>query len=160
MCGVVYAAETKKNKKVAVYFDLLFVSLSPHLFSQVAIKVVDIDELHKVYLDYNVPFKTVSKLVFNELKILKLLHHPNIVQLHESFQLNHTVFMVMEYIDGCDLLSIIPESGMSEDRAREFFLPLCAGVEYCHAHNVPSPSHLLDASSNSSLRVLRSSMAI
>jgi serine/threonine protein kinase len=104
-------------------------------------KVVDIDELHKVYLDYDVSFKTVAKLIFNEIKILKMLHHPNIVCLHESFQVNHTIFMIMEYIDGCDLLSVIPVSGMSEGRAREFFLQLCSGVDYCHAHNVLCPPH-------------------
>ena len=102
-------------------------------------KVVDVDELHKAYIDYDVPYKTVAKLIFNEIKILKMLHHPNIVSLHESFQVNHTIFMVMEYINGTDLLTHIPINGLSEARAREFFLQLCHAVEYCHSRNVRFP---------------------
>lgn len=44
--------------------------------------------------------------------------------------------MVMEHIDGEDLLSYIPEGGMSEKLARGFFLQLCSAVRYCHTNNV------------------------
>jgi len=42
-------------------------------------------------------------MLINEIKMLKKLNHPNLVKMHELYELDHQVCLVMEHIDGQSL---------------------------------------------------------
>ncbi|KAJ3297919.1 Map microtubule affinity-regulating kinase [Borealophlyctis nickersoniae] len=105
------------------------VKLAKHKLTgvEVAIKVID-----KTTLDD----KKLSKL-YREVRIMKLLHHPNIVKLYEVIETKHTVFLVMEYSAGGELYDYLVVHGrMKEKEARAKFRQILSAVSYCHKKRV------------------------
>ena len=61
------------------------------------------------------------------------LAHPNIVTVHDFGEDAGRYYMVMEYIEGQNLKSILHNSGpFSVDRTLDFTTQICAGVGYAH----------------------------
>ncbi|KND04485.1 CAMK/CAMKL/MARK protein kinase [Spizellomyces punctatus DAOM BR117] len=105
------------------------VKLAKHKLTgvEVAIKVID-----KTTLDE----KKLSKL-YREVRIMKLLHHPNIVKLYEVIETKSTVFLVMEYASGGELYDYLVVHGkMKEKEARAKFRQILSAVSYCHKKRV------------------------
>lgn len=105
------------------------VKLAKHKLTgaEVAIKVID-----KTTLDE----KKLSKL-YREIRIMKLLHHPNIVKLYEVIETKNTVFLVMEYASGGELYDYLVVHGkMKEKEARAKFRQILSAVSYCHKKRV------------------------
>lgn len=74
-----------------------------------AIKIID-----KTTLDE----KKLGKL-HREVRIMKMLNHPNIVKLFEVIETKHTLFLVMEYVNGGELYDYLVAHGrMKEKDAR------------------------------------------
>ncbi|NXK69167.1 DAPK2 kinase, partial [Sylvietta virens] len=72
--------------------------------------------------------------VEREVAILRQLHHPNIMRLHELFSSRAEVVLVLELISGGELFDFIAEKEMlSEEEAIEFLGQILCGVEYLHA---------------------------
>ncbi|RLV87503.1 hypothetical protein DV515_00015646 [Chloebia gouldiae] len=72
--------------------------------------------------------------VEREVTILRQLHHPNIIQLHELFASTAEVVLVLELISGGELFDFIAEKEMlSEEEAIEFLGQILCAVEYLHA---------------------------
>lgn len=44
-------------------------------------------------------------LFFNEIKILSMLNHPNIIKLYGVFSDDDNIYMIMEYIEGGELFT-------------------------------------------------------
>ena len=93
--------------------------------------------------------------VEREISVLKLLKHPNIVQLFEVIEdENGRIFLVLELVAGGELFDYIVARGrVKEKEARKFFRQIISGVEYCHAnlvvHRDLKPENLLlDADGN------------
>ncbi|KRW98473.1 Protein kinase-like domain [Pseudocohnilembus persalinus] len=73
--------------------------------------------------------------VFKEAETLKNLKHKNIVEIHQTYTLKNmeTVVLVMEYLEGGELLKYLIKKGrLSEQVAREFFVQILDAVSYCH----------------------------
>ncbi|TPX33575.1 hypothetical protein SmJEL517_g03569 [Synchytrium microbalum] len=105
------------------------VKLAKHKLTgaEVAIKIID-----KTTLDE----KKLSKL-YREVRIMKMLHHPNIVKLYEVIETRHTVFLVMEYASGGELYDYLVVHGkMKEKEARAKFRQILSAVSYCHKKRV------------------------
>lgn len=105
------------------------VKLATHKLTgqEVAVKVID-----KSVLDE----KKLSKL-YREVKIMKGLHHPNIVKLYEVIETKNTVFLVMEYAAGGELYDYLVVHGkMKEKEARSKFRQILSAVSYCHQKRV------------------------
>ncbi|KAK5670896.1 hypothetical protein QVD99_002667 [Batrachochytrium dendrobatidis] len=105
------------------------VKLATHRLTncEVAIKVID-----KTQLDE----KKLGKL-YREVRIMKLLHHPNIVKLYEVIETKSTVFLVMEYASGGELYDYLVVHGkMKEKEARAKFRQILSAVSYCHKKRV------------------------
>ncbi|XP_072774654.1 death-associated protein kinase 2 isoform X6 [Taeniopygia guttata] len=72
--------------------------------------------------------------VEREVAILRQLHHPNIIQLHQLFASTAEVVLILELISGGELFDFIAEKEMlSEEEAIEFLGQILCGVEYLHA---------------------------
>jgi len=72
-----------------------------------------------------------------ELSILKRLHHRNIVNLHEVFESETTLWLIMEKVGGGELLEYLKElEHLSEAYVRDIAKQLCTGLHYIHSAGV------------------------
>jgi len=61
------------------------------------------------------------------------LTHPNVVTVHDVGQDHETHYIVMEYVDGEDLKTLIRrEAPMPVERALDLAIQICAGIGYAH----------------------------
>ena len=84
----------------------------------------------------------------NELKIMSIIDHPNIVRVYEYFECHDIVFIVMEYMSGGELFDRIVEyEHYTEKQAAADFSAIVDAVRYCHslgiAHRDLKPENLL-----------------
>ncbi|KAJ6914206.1 CBL-interacting serine/threonine-protein kinase 21-like isoform X1 [Populus alba x Populus x berolinensis] len=96
--------------------------------NQVAIKIMDKNMVMQ---------SDLKNQVQREIRTMKLLHHPNIVRIHEVIGTKTKIYMVMEYISGgqlADKLSYAKK--LNESEARTIFHQLIDAVDYCHTRGV------------------------
>ncbi|BBH04956.1 geminivirus rep interacting kinase 2 [Prunus dulcis] len=85
------------------------------------------------------PSETAMTDVLREVHIMKMLHHPNIVNLIEVIDdpdIDH-FYMVLEYVEGkwvCEGSG--PPGGIGECTARKYLRDIVSGLMYLHAHNI------------------------
>lgn len=102
------------------------VKLACHLRTevQVALKIIEKD-------------KKKAALITNEVDIMKLLNHPNIIKLFHVMETTQHIYMVMELASGGDLAGRIVEVGsMQEEEAQHIFTQIVCAVKYCHENNI------------------------
>lgn len=83
-----------------------------------------------------------------EIRLLKLLNHPNVIRLHEVLHTPSEILMVMEYVPGGDLLEVLnTQPRFAEGQVRHIFGQICRGVAFCHslgvAHRDLKPENVL-----------------
>ena len=83
-----------------------------------------------------------------EIRLLKLLNHPNVIRLHEVLHTNAEILMVMEYVPGGDLLDVLnTQPRFAEKEVRHIFGQVVCGVAFCHslgvAHRDLKPENIL-----------------
>lgn len=86
--------------------------------------------------------------VEREIRILKSLMHPNIIQVYSVIQTNLTIYLIMEYCQGKELYEhIVKSKRLPELEAANYFRQLISGVEYLHKlgiiHRDLKPENLL-----------------
>ena len=92
--------------------------------------------------------------VSREIRILKMVKHPNIIQLYEIIETPKQLYLIMEYADGGELFEYIVSHGkIKETQACRIFHQLLTGLEYLHkmgiCHRDLKPENLLiDQGSN------------
>ena len=89
----------------------------------------------------------------NELKIMSIVDHPNIVRIQEYYDCHDVIFIVMELMSGGELFDRIVEvEHYTEQKAAEAFRPVVDAVRYCHSlgivHRDLKPENLLYSSKN------------
>ncbi|XP_078796990.1 MAP/microtubule affinity-regulating kinase 3a isoform X9 [Oryzias latipes] len=122
------------------------VKLARHILTgrEVAIKIID-----KTQLNPN----SLQKL-FREVRIMKILNHPNIVKLFEVIETDRTLYLVMEYASGGEVFDYLVAHGrMKEKEARAKFRQIVSAVQYCHQKHIvhrdlKAENLLLDADMN------------
>ncbi|XP_047247839.1 MAP/microtubule affinity-regulating kinase 4 isoform X3 [Girardinichthys multiradiatus] len=122
------------------------VKLARHLLTgrEVAIKIIDKTQLNPTSL----------QKLFREVRIMKTLNHPNIVQLFEVIETEKTLYLVMEYASGGEVFDYLVAHGrMKEKEARAKFRQIVSAVHYCHQKKIvhrdlKAENLLLDADSN------------
>lgn len=73
----------------------------------------------------------------NEIKVLRRLQHPNIVQLLETYEDKSKVYLVMELVTGGELFDRIVEKGSyTEKDASDLIRQVLEAVEYMHEQGV------------------------
>jgi serine/threonine protein kinase len=83
-----------------------------------------------------------------EIRLLRLLNHPNVIRLHEVLHTPTEILMVMEYVEGGDLLEVLnTHPRFHESEVRHIFCQICSGVSFCHslgvAHRDLKPENVL-----------------
>lgn len=74
---------------------------------------------------------------FVEIKVLKSLHHPNIIHLEETFESPDRIYMVMELMMGGELFDYVVEKGtLSEEEASVIVRKITSAVAYMHNMNI------------------------
>jgi protein kinase-like protein len=72
-----------------------------------------------------------------EVRIAREISHPNVCRTYDISAADGQAFLVMEYIDGEDLASVLRRLGRpSRDKAVEIARQLCLGLAAAHEHNV------------------------
>nr|BAF98999.1 partitioning defective 1 [Hemicentrotus pulcherrimus] len=105
------------------------VKLAKHIPTgkEVAIKIIDKTQLNPSSL----------QKVYREVKIMKLLDHPNIVKLFEVMETDKTLYLAMEYASGGEVFDYLVAHGrMKEKEARAKFRQIVSAVQYCHQKRV------------------------
>lgn len=85
------------------------------------------------------PSETAMTDVYREVQIMKMLNHPNIVNLVEVIDDPETdhFYMVLEYVEGkwvCEGSS--PPGGVGESTARKYLRDIVSGLMYLHDHKI------------------------
>uniref|UniRef100_A0A4X2KA79 non-specific serine/threonine protein kinase n=1 Tax=Vombatus ursinus TaxID=29139 RepID=A0A4X2KA79_VOMUR len=90
------------------------VKLARHILTgrEVAIKIIDKTQLNPTSL----------QKLFREVRIMKILNHPNIVKLFEVIETEKTLYLIMEYASGGEVFDYLVAHGrMKEKEARAKF---------------------------------------
>jgi len=75
--------------------------------------------------------------VLSEARILKNLSHPNIIKLHDIFENDRELCLVMELVDGGELFDYLVDNGpCSEPTARCIMRQLLQALQYLHSRNI------------------------
>nr|XP_020499317.1 serine/threonine-protein kinase MARK2 isoform X5 [Labrus bergylta] len=122
------------------------VKLARHVLTgkEVAVKIIDKTQLNS---------SSLQKL-FREVRIMKMLNHPNIVKLFEVIETEKTLYLVMEYASGGEVFDYLVAHGrMKEKEARAKFRQIVSAVQYCHQkcivhRDLKAENLLLDADMN------------
>ncbi|XP_047058968.1 CBL-interacting protein kinase 5 [Lolium rigidum] len=93
----------------------------------VAIKVIDKEKVLRVGM---------IEQIKREISIMRLVRHPNVVQLHEVMASKSKIYFAMEYVRGGELFGRVARGRLKEDAARKYFQQLIGAVDFCHSRGV------------------------
>ncbi|XP_044007766.1 SNF-related serine/threonine-protein kinase isoform X2 [Aphidius gifuensis] len=106
------------------------VKLARHVFTgeKVAVKVIDKSKLDEVSRSH----------LFQEVRCMKLVQHPNVVRLYEVIDTQTKLYLILELGDGGDLYDYIMrhDSGLTEEVAKNYFRQIVRAISYCHRLHV------------------------
>ncbi|XP_058203486.1 CBL-interacting serine/threonine-protein kinase 5-like isoform X1 [Rhododendron vialii] len=93
----------------------------------VAIKVISKDQVKK---------EGMMDQIQREISVMRLVRHPNVVEIKEVMATKTKIYFVMEYVKGGELFAKVARGRLREDSARKYFQQLIAAVDYCHSRGV------------------------
>ncbi|KAF2296897.1 hypothetical protein GH714_011667 [Hevea brasiliensis] len=67
---------------------------------------------------------------------MRIVRHPNIVQLYEVMATKSKIYFVMEYCKGGELFNKVAKGKLKEDVACKYFQQLINAVDFCHSRGV------------------------
>lgn len=91
---------------------------------QVAVKKMDLRKQQR------------RELLFNEVVIMRDYHHPNIVEMYDSFLVDDELWVVMEYLEGGALTDIVTHSRMDENQIATVCSQCLKPLAYLHSQGV------------------------
>ncbi|CAL9773780.1 unnamed protein product [Musa acuminata subsp. burmannicoides] len=94
----------------------------------VAIKVIHKDKIRREV--------GMMEQIKREISVLRLVRHPNVVELREVMATKSRIFFVMEYVRGGELFARVADGPLPEDQARRYFRQLMSAVHFCHGRGV------------------------
>lgn len=75
--------------------------------------------------------------ISREIQILKILRHPNIIQLYEIIEDESKLYLITEFACGGELFDyIVAQQRVKEIEASKFFQQITDGIEYIHKLNI------------------------
>jgi cyclin-dependent kinase-like len=81
--------------------------------------------------------EVLRKTTLREVKLLRMLRHPNIVSLTEAFRRKTKLYLVFEYVEK-NLLEVLEEYSHGLDAAlvQTYVLQLVQAIHWCHTNHV------------------------
>ncbi|XP_022988579.1 CBL-interacting serine/threonine-protein kinase 6-like [Cucurbita pepo subsp. pepo] len=95
--------------------------------TNMAMKVVGKEKVIKVGM---------MEQIKREISVMKMVKHPNIVELHEVMASKSKIYFAMELVRGGELFSKIARGRLREDVARVYFQQLISAIDFCHSRGV------------------------
>ncbi|GAB4828152.1 CBL-interacting serine/threonine-protein kinase 6 [Ancistrocladus abbreviatus] len=93
----------------------------------VAMKIVGKEKVIKVGM---------MEQVKREISVMKMVKHPNIVELHEVMASKSKIYFAMELVRGGELFSKVAKGKLKEEAARAYFTQLISAIDFCHSRGV------------------------
>ncbi|KAI3869259.1 hypothetical protein MKX03_021287 [Papaver bracteatum] len=93
----------------------------------VAMKVVGKEKVIKVGM---------MDQIKREICVMKMVKHPNIVELDEVLASKSKIYFAMEFVRGGELFNKIAKGRLKEDAARSYFQQLISAIDFCHSRGV------------------------
>ncbi|KAL2317382.1 hypothetical protein Fmac_031258 [Flemingia macrophylla] len=93
----------------------------------VAIKVIDKDKVIKT---------GQADHIIREISVMRLVKHPNVIELFEVMATKSKIYFVMEYAKGGELFKKVAKGKLKEDVAHRYFRQLMNAVDFCHTRGV------------------------
>lgn len=93
----------------------------------VAIKVINKEQVKK---------EGMIDQILREISVMRLVRHPNVVELKEVLATKQKIFFIMEYIKGGELFTRVAKGRLKEDVAKKYFQQLMSAVDFCHSRGV------------------------
>ncbi|XP_023732969.1 CBL-interacting protein kinase 5 [Lactuca sativa] len=93
----------------------------------VAVKVIDKDKIVEAGL---------MDQIEREISVMRLVKHPNVVELYEVMASKTKIYFAMEYVKGGELFNKVAQGRLKEDAARKYFQQLIDAVDFCHSRGV------------------------
>uniref|UniRef100_A0A5B6ZW74 non-specific serine/threonine protein kinase n=2 Tax=Davidia involucrata TaxID=16924 RepID=A0A5B6ZW74_DAVIN len=93
----------------------------------VAMKVVGKEKVIKVGM---------MEQVKREISVMKMVKHPNIVELHEVMASKSKIYFAMDLVRGGELFTKVAKGRLREDVARNYFHQLISAIDFCHSRGV------------------------
>nr|UOI39529.1 CBL-interacting protein kinase [Betula platyphylla] len=93
----------------------------------IAVKIIDKQKVLRVGL---------IDQIKREISVMRLVRHPNVVQLYEVMASKTKIYFAMEYAKGGELFNKVAKGKLKEDVARKYFQQLIAAVDFCHSRGV------------------------
>ncbi|CAL0327806.1 unnamed protein product [Lupinus luteus] len=93
----------------------------------VAMKIVGKEKVIKVGM---------MEQIKREISAMKMVNHPNIVQLHEVMASKSKIYIALELVRGGELFDKVAKGRLKEDVARVYFQQLISAVDFCHSRGV------------------------
>ncbi|XP_076315472.1 LOW QUALITY PROTEIN: serine/threonine-protein kinase PAK 4-like [Tachypleus tridentatus] len=91
---------------------------------QVAVKKMDLRKQQR------------RELLFNEVVIMRDYHHPNIVEMHDSFLVGDELWVVMEFLEGGALTDIVTHARMDEEQIATVCKQCLKALTFLHSQGV------------------------
>ena len=102
-------------------------------------KVTKIKYAIKIYSRQTLTDRQKRNTVKNEINILKQIDNENIMKLYDVIDTPSNLYLVLEYINGVNLIQIIKNEKphfIKEERAKLLFSKVVKGISYCHKKNI------------------------
>ncbi|CAM8891768.1 unnamed protein product [Rhodiola kirilowii] len=71
-----------------------------------------------------------------EISVMKMVKHPNIVELHEVMASKTKIYFAMELVRGGELFAKVARGRLREETAKLYFQQLISAIDFCHSRGV------------------------
>merc|ERR1712142_875562 len=103
---------------------IVCIAMDKHTNRQVAVKRMDLRKQQR------------RELLFNEVVIMRDYHHPNIVEMYDSFLVEDELWVVMEFLEGGALTDIVTHPRMDEEQIATVCKQCLKALAYLHNQGV------------------------
>lgn len=81
--------------------------------------------------------RTMPFGIEREVVIMKLIEHPNVINLYDIWENRGELYLILEFVEGGELFDYVSSSGaLPEEEAVRLFRQIISGLSYCHRFNI------------------------
>ncbi|XP_039238663.1 uncharacterized protein LOC113990269 isoform X4 [Pipra filicauda] len=80
--------------------------------------------------------KNTRELVLTEVAVLRSWKHPNIIHYIDSYLFNEELWIVMEYVEGCTLSTVVSKQALEEEMIASISQECLKALDFLHSHRM------------------------